>query len=227
MWRMWLTGVVMLAAGACGRSGFGAVIDAQSTAADGRVSTSDADQIAIDAAAGTVIRYSIADTTIRMSGGVPSGNDNVVICGQYSSNLDDTRPLLLLDLSGVTGPVTNATLRMYMTLSGGSSPIDIGIYRVTVAWTEAGASWTRPAPSQTWTTAGGDTAPLLYAHTTITPAMFAFYDWNITSLVNEWLTGTPNFGLQMRYVTVPATPSNVGLRSREYPASQPELLITP
>lgn len=152
--------------------------------------------------------------TSRGGGGIPFGGP------------DAMRPLLLFDLSSITAP---SVVRARLSLSilsfpnGINETYTIDVHRLIGPWVEGngaegpagpGAMGTDPAFGVAWVGAGdgGDDNnqtqppfdPAVWATAVIDQATAvpgAVVAWDVTSLVNAWLSGTPNHGLLLRDVT--------------------------
>ena len=111
---------------------------------------------------------------------------------------------LLFDVTGVSGTVQSAKLRVYAYSGTVAGP---SVYGSETAWTERGVTWdTRP----TRTTAASDTKGAIAAN--------SWVEWNVTPLVTG--AGTYSFTL------VGPSTDGVDFYSREATASRPELVIT-
>ena len=99
---------------------------------------------------------------------------------------------------------------------GSSSAFNIQARRVTGSWSEGGITWNnQPGNTGNYGTQSGSRSD----------ASGKNYTFNVTSLVNDWLSGTPNNGI----VIVPTSTTDAwfSLFSRENNASQgPRLVIT-
>lgn len=83
---------------------------------------------------------------------------------------------------------------------------DIGVYRATKNWEEGDqkdqsgsyATWVDYEDSQTWNAAGGDYSSYQYDAVSIPKWTKAWFSWDITMLVDEWMNGRyPNQGLAL------------------------------
>ncbi len=77
---------------------------------------------------------------------------------------------------------------------------------------------------------GGYYSSNAYATLSVTPGVLGPYEWDVTTLVNEWLTGTsPNFGLEVMHSVSPPTGDYATFASREttMPVPGPQLLVMP
>jgi hypothetical protein len=138
-----------------------------------------------------------ADSYIRQQ--FPTENhgfDMDIRAGSGSTNLRANRALLRFDVFTITCNVSRATLLLYYWGEDftGVSPV-LEVHRVTRAWTEASVTWARASTMTPWTTPGGDFDPAIVASATLGASVFGWVQWDITSLVQAWLSGTVNNGM--------------------------------
>jgi RHS repeat-associated protein len=150
----------------------------------------------------------VPDTTLAAAR--PTENVNVydgdpyVSPGNNSTFYGDTRGLVkFANLTGIPAgaQVVDAQLRMWNTSLFPGTDTDewVDVYRVTRAWAETGASWSKANSTTSWTNPGGDFA---------TPALSGFNGftndpewehWHVTAAVKTWLaTPSSNHGLLLR-----------------------------
>lgn len=226
--------LVAVASG-CGRFGF----ESQSASSDGSTGDAAASSDGVpgfdartsvpDAPPGTVFAPTSADTCIKGIDATTHGADPESLVGRNANNGVNMWTLLQFDLPVPAGStVSAATLRLYQTSSLGASVMGIEVYRLTQAWDEASADWSHASTGVTWP-GGGAIAPTVYATIEVAPGAYGYYDWDVTALVNEWLAGTPNFGIELEYATQPPTGNFVAFATREHAtaALRPQLLVTP
>lgn len=230
---MWF---VVAATAACGRMGFDPTQRASDGAtpgdsagtddAPGGSGTSDGPSGApADAAPGTTVV--IADTYLQ---GVPTaihGSDVDLRAGRSNSGAN-LLPLLQFDLSALPAPpVTQALLVLDQYAGTGSTAFALDVHRVTQAWSEADATWTSATATTSW--AGGTYASTVYATATVTPGVLGTTQWDITAMVNEWLTGTANDGVELVMQSQPPTNTFVQFASRDNATvtARPQLVVTP
>lgn len=99
--------------------------------------------------------------------------------------------------------VTKATLRLYQYHTAGNGSLELGLHKVTAAWREGAGAY---PPTATAKTEPGDLTwnhqPTFSAEPVVTLKPFKepgkWLDIDVTSLVNEWLSGTPNHGLAIK-----------------------------
>ena len=97
--------------------------------------------------------------------------------------------------------VMSASLELYSnTNSWGSTTIDV--HRLSMDWEEGdesggtgpGANWTERQTGVAWGSAGGDYEPGAAAGA-VTPGGLGWVTWDVTDLVNDWVSGrSPNYG---------------------------------
>jgi Disaggregatase related repeat len=124
-----------------------------------------------------------------------------------SSQLNTQRTFIQFDLSSITlatnEAVQSATLTLIASTAFGSNPAKpMEIYRVLSPWTETGLTWLNRDATHAWTNGGGDFVGIgvqPYAVSTNSPASGAAVTWDITTLVQEWVTHTStNYGLVVK-----------------------------
>jgi hypothetical protein len=173
--------------------------------------------LALKSSGGSLSLNPAADARIvNIAGGNPYPPDGTSpYLSVYNRSNDLQRTVLLFDLSalGKNLMVTNATLKLFADVNlwptGNPGGQDMEVYRLTRPWVEAQVTWTHSATNTSWSAPGGDysgttgvadqnpyatnnmTVPDNY--TNLSPVEL---DWNVTSLVQEWYSGTqPNYGL--------------------------------
>jgi len=157
------------------------------------------------------------------------------------------RILMKFDTSGLAGAtIKSATLRLFSRKGPPGDALDV--YRVTSDWADKDSNWVNRIHSTTtaWTHPGGDFANSLgEAQTLAKPFATRNYanvaksgtdaaprgvanDWNITTLVQGWASGTfPNFGLM---IIKPLTEKNgqaffVSSEFADFPNLKPQLIV--
>lgn len=197
--------------------------DSGTTTDDGVITTP------IDAAAGTLLPATAADTYVLGIDTTPNGLDADLKVGRNSGNGNNLYALLQFDLSTITqGTISTVTLRLYQYSSLGIGTMGVEVYRLTQQWDEATASWDEASTGVTWS-GGGPVAAQIYAVTSVPLGALGYFDWDVTTLVNEWLAGTTNQGIELRYETQPAAGTYVMFASRQHATAawRPQLLVTP
>ncbi|HVL59569.1 MAG TPA: DNRLRE domain-containing protein [Burkholderiaceae bacterium] len=131
-------------------------------------------------------------------------------------------------------PIQSASLRWHVPsiAARSGSPMVLQLYRLTQSWVEGtrngsgtsdGVTWARRDASNNWTTPGGTYATPAVASLTV-PASFnaGFLTFDVTSVVQQWINGTGNFGV----VLLNSAPDQMSLSSREAASNPPELVLT-
>lgn len=125
-----------------------------------------------------------------------------------TSSGNTQRTCIQFDLSPITlalnEHVTSATLTLTAATSFGdnSTHQPMEIYRIVSPWTETGMTWSNRDATHAWATAGGDfvgTNGQPYAVSTLAPTNGQPVTWDVTALVQEWVTHTStNYGLLLK-----------------------------
>ncbi len=159
----------------------------------------------------------VADAYVSSSAPTTNyGASSTLYVGSISSG-QIGRTLVRFDLPAMLGGATvqAASLELYR-VSGSTSPpsISLGVYRILQAWGETSVTWANQP-----------------AHTSIDKinpvgSAQAYYQWDVTGLVQDWLDGAyPNYGLMLQ-----AEPETTlgwrGFSSREAGVNRPRLVIT-
>ena len=98
---------------------------------------------------------------------------------------------------------------------------------VTSLWTESAVTYTNRVTGTAWTTVGGDYSATVTAATTINGSTPGAYTWDLTTDVQSWYGGTPNFGhLLLENPSNGNDPSGIVFNSREATSNQPQLALT-
>lgn len=141
-------------------------------------------------------------------------NNNAIIggvCTIQGSNDWWYRTFLRYDLSMLPAgaELIKATLHMYCHYwNDNASKGTTNVSKVTADWQESTMTWSNQ-PSFTGTYLSEDK----YA-----PAVGEWTDWDITTLVQEWVSGTPNYGLTIKNNNEGAYRYNWEIRNRRYSA---------
>lgn len=139
--------------------------------------------------------------------------------------------LLRFDLSSIpnTAQVTRATLLLYATAWGGTD-ITVGAYHITRTVNLCQATWNQAQAGNVWAQAGANSTTLdrrpLPESTVTTRGVYAWYQFDLTGLVQGWADGTlPNNGVLLR---ADYAPFNFYFASAEHSnaALRPRLVIT-
>jgi hypothetical protein len=116
----------------------------------------------------------------------------------------DQESYLRFNVTGLSGTVTKATLRLYVDTNGTfDGP---AAYPTSASWTETGITWTnRP----------GATGPALSDKGAITAP--SWVEWDVTALI----TGNGTYNLKLAQVSN----DGVDFRSREAASNRPQLVV--
>jgi hypothetical protein len=102
------------------------------------------------------------------------------------------RALIRFNLSSIPAGtmIQNATLFVYLVeWGGGTSETDIGVVQVYAEWMETEVTWNNQPPTS-W--------PEFRASTPVDGRSSGrYYGWDVTSLVQDWVNGTGNYGLML------------------------------
>jgi len=165
----------------------------------------------------SVTLSAVADATVRStSPDTNYGADEVLELSYIEIDPpgDEETVLLRFDLSSIPANaiIDSATLRLYQSASAGASPVSVGAYYVTGAWTEGAVTWnTFPTAEAVGIVSSLD-------------ATTGYQTWNATSWAQSWLT-EPNYGLFLRGPT-DGTYYERFFESREHMERIPELQVT-
>ncbi|MEK7812607.1 MAG: DNRLRE domain-containing protein, partial [Candidatus Desantisbacteria bacterium] len=116
-----------------------------------------------------------------------------------NNGCSDLRGLLRYDPIAVNIPknatIEKATLSMYR-VCGNSFKVPVGAYRLTEDWSEAKATYVNNGYGLTW---GGGAYALNVYDITLVNGKQQWYDWDITSMVQEWTNEiSKNYGVLLR-----------------------------
>jgi hypothetical protein len=126
------------------------------------------------------------------------------------------RSLLKFDLSAIPqgAKVQKATLELTAWTAYGSNPDEIPseVFKITTDWDPAAVGWVESKADEHWVNKGGDAVGIdgseitpkkgpwgdPYAANTANPANQEPMEWDVTALVNEWVSGqSPNYGMML------------------------------
>ncbi|MDH3348181.1 MAG: DNRLRE domain-containing protein [Desulfobulbaceae bacterium] len=147
----------------------------------------------------------------------------------------EKRAYLKFNLSDINPQsIGKAILKLYHHHTGGANAVDIGVHRVTSSWSEGNGTYkpaTNAAPGEiTWVNQPlFDSQPVVNFNPGADTNNFVEVD--ITPLVKEWLSGTPNYGLILMAegnLSGSTPQSQYGFYSREYENAEkrPVLVLT-
>jgi len=132
----------------------------------------------------------------------------------YSGGGDGAHMLVGFDLSSIPGGMTVTRALLILTASKDSEADEwLRVFRVTTAWQESQATWTKATNTTNWSTPGGDvtgdrsgscTGTPRPANCFRAPANGAPVQVDVTSIVQAWRSGTANNGLEIQ-IDVPSS----------------------
>jgi len=144
----------------------------------------------------------------------------------YAGLRQEERSLIQFDFSGLSGTPTSATLHLYRYNKYYHNSFVGDIHRVTRSWDEATVNWkyydgTNPWASNAygyWDQRYGSDydETTVYARTNTGTAINQWFQWDVTTLVQEWMNGTHlNYGMLLKNQS-PLSYTWSAFRSREY-----------
>lgn len=162
------------------------------------------------ATAATYSLEPVADARVIALSGYLNLNfsSDILSCYTDSSGGNTQRTFIQFDLSSITlAPtqiVQSATLKLIASTSFGTNtgfqPMEI--YRVLSPWSEGSLTWSNRDSTHVWTIPGGDfigAGNQPYAVSTASPASGQAVTWDVTALVQEWVSQvTTNYGLMLK-----------------------------
>ncbi len=111
--------------------------------------------------------------------------------------------------------------------SGNDPDVPVTAHRITNPWNEDFVTWNRRDNGINWDTAGGDIDSTVTATTRVGPAGNSRYEWDITSLVQDWTAGThPNYGVALATALDGAFGERFFTSDRNEEDRRPSLAIT-
>ncbi|WP_418057694.1 DUF6531 domain-containing protein [Pimelobacter simplex] len=176
----------------------------------------------------TVVLAATGDTWVQnLWPNMSQSNSTELRVGTSSLGVNQARTYLNFDLSALNGPQPAAVADAKVTLSnfetGSCSGSPIRMSQVTSAWTLTGFDWN----TQPTTTATGSSANDA-GHGATACAGEATVDYSATAIVRSWLSGAPNYGVQLAADNPAANASWRKFRSLENGTSTkaPKLTVT-
>jgi hypothetical protein len=194
------------------------------------------------AAAATASVSAEADSWIRT--GYPNNNYgtsllNIRTLGQHRVLIRFNQAQIVTAIG--TGQLTSAKLRLQVQANGGdwgSGVRGLGVHRMNQTWTEAGVTWNCPhdtnlsnnSPNCTqWNMATSSQWPFVATPTIVinhSNATTGTVEWDVTTDVQAFLSGTANHGWILKLTDENASGSTVDYWSRESGNVGPELVLT-
>ncbi|MFJ6737403.1 DNRLRE domain-containing protein [Streptomyces sp. NPDC091279] len=146
--------------------------------------------------------------------------------GTYDSGSDVARAYLKFDVSKFAGTdITSATMKLYNYYSSTCSASGPATQarRITSNWSSSSVTWSAQ-PSTT--TTGMATNSGHWGYSSSCPA--AWSNWDLQSIVQTWVDGSPNYGLQLRSADESDSTTWRRFRSANYTTSgyAPKLVVT-
>jgi hypothetical protein len=128
-----------------------------------------------------------------------NGEDSYFEIADYN-DAGEERILFEFNMSYIPGTnITDANIWLYRYDGSSSSPGHLNVRRITRNWTEAYADWNDYDSGNAWSNGGGgDFTDKVYSWKTVNPSVNKWYYWNVTELVQGWISGTwENYGLEI------------------------------
>lgn len=180
--------------------------------------------------------------TLTLTSSQARGGDTQLDASSPTTNFGTATGLNVHGRNG-TGHISNAVVqfdftslpnigvkRADMSLTVTSVGNKTGSYEahlITSLWLESAATYNNRLTSTAWTTAGGDYNATATAATTINGSTPGTYTWGLTADVQNWYSGTQNFGhLLLENPSNGNDPNGIVFNSRESASNQPQLALT-
>ena len=138
-----------------------------------------------------------------------------------------SRAIIQFDFSSLSNVgVKRADMSLVVTAVGNKQG-SYEAHRVTNIWTESAVTWTNRVAGTAWATAGGEFNATATAAVTINAAAPGTYTWGLTTDVQNWYSGTQNFG-HVILENPSAGNDNTGIlfNSRNATSNQPQIALT-
>lgn len=137
---------------------------------------------------------------------------------------DEYRSLIQFNLDSAPTTAASATLRLYSTEVNGGSPVPMYVDRVTSSWdwTEKPITALSPDNERLWWV---NRPAFTNIGTTVAPSVGSYLDIDVTSLYNQWQSGTENFGIQLRPTETSNDWSYFGSSESAIPKWRPQLIV--
>jgi len=139
----------------------------------------------------------LADNTLGAGNDKTKNFETVEDIKASGDGNSDDHALIKFDLSSIPvgATINSASLDLYFEDSSSSGSTNVHVYRLTQDWIPSTATWEIYDTGLSWTSLGGDFDPLVQDSVSVTSGVFGYKNWNVTSLVSEWVAGThPNYG---------------------------------
>ncbi len=136
--------------------------------------------------------------------------------------------LLKFDLGSIptNAIITGASLSLFQ-LASNDSNVPVSAHRITQTWNEAFVTWNNRDNGIAWNTAGGDFDTTAQATTNIGPSSNKRVEWDLTTLVQNWVEGTyANNGLALRTEATNIFGEQFLTSDHSDPTRRPSLTVT-
>ncbi|MFA6001736.1 MAG: DNRLRE domain-containing protein, partial [Thermoleophilia bacterium] len=142
------------------------------------------------------------------------GAANWLVAGDFSvSDWGTARSLVRYDLSWMppSATIQSANMSLYQMSQGSAAAVSLDVHQITAHdWTEGtgagsatgdGATWATYNGVQPWSAAGGDLIPAPAGSATAPNSTSSWVSWDIKTLTQAWVGGTPNYGVIVKQNT--------------------------
>jgi len=164
-----------------------------------------------------------ADATLNQA--LPNGNNVGNTLTVASATGANQHAIVEFDLSRIPNVgVKQAMLTLHVTSAPGGS-VTYGAYNVSDFWQANVATWNTRVATTAWNTAGGDTAAAATSTANLTAASTTA-KFNITTDVQNWYNGSPNYGTLIKDQAANDTFTTVFEAKAASNANSPELDVT-
>lgn len=184
--------------------------------------------------AATATFFPVADTTISLDDGARNagGSSVTMIAGHLPLFEAPTRGLFRFDLSSLPSGVVVTSATVELTVTKVAMPVENTpqthlLHRLTLNWTEAGATWDGTGGGF-WENAGGDFDPVSDADRSITGlGTYVFASTpGLVSTLQQWATNaSANFGWVLRSAAEDAGQTGRRFNTREAASGRPKLVV--
>jgi hypothetical protein len=125
------------------------------------------------------------------------GSSSRLYINQYNDPIDGNRPMIQFNASSLQDKeLVDANIWLYRHDGSINQNGIVRVFRLIQNWTEDGATWNTYDGTNGWAVVGGDYNTTEYDNKMVYVSINRWYSWDITDLVNKWLTGTfPNYGI--------------------------------
>jgi hypothetical protein len=164
-----------------------------------------------------------ADATLNQA--LPNGNNVGNTLTVASATGASQHAIVEFDLSRIPNVgIKQAMLTLHVTSAPGGS-VTYGAYNISDFWQSSAATWNTRVATTAWNTAGGDTAAAASSTANLTAASTTA-KFNITTDVQNWYNGSPNYGTLIKDQAANDTFTTVFGSKAASNANSPELDVT-